>query len=115
MAKIRRLNCFDIPKLKKMISYLGDVDEDEFTKSLWNEILLEAQNLLPLDFSFLPESFVLVDEKEILGLITVTPTAGNPYKINISRLIFSNNLYEIGKQLVEFIIARFGSKGATSF
>jgi hypothetical protein len=115
MARIRRLNCFDISKIKKMISYLGDINEGEFIKALWNEILLKAQNLLPLCYSFLPESFVLVDNKEILGLITVNPTAGNPYKINISRLVFSENMFEVGKQLVEFIVARFGARGAVSF
>ena len=56
-----------------------------------------------------------VSDKEILGLITVVPTMGNPYKINISRLIFGNNYYEAGQQLVEFVIARYGARGAVSF
>lgn len=115
MARIRRLNCFDIPKIKRMISYLGDVDEAKFAKALWHEILLEAQNFLPLKYSFLPESFVLVEKDEILGLITVNPTLGNPFKINISRLLFLKNMFDVGKQLVEFIVARFGAKGALSF
>lgn len=115
MIIIRSLNCFDIPKIKKMISYLGNTDGAGFTKALKNEILLKAQNLLPLKFSFLPESFVLISEKEILGLITIVPTYGNPYKINITRLIFLQNMYDVGKQLVEFVIARFGARGAISF
>ncbi|MBP3924672.1 hypothetical protein J6E39_05460 [bacterium] len=115
MIRIRRLNCFDIPKIKKMISYLGNTEGAEFTKALKNEILLKAQNLLPLKFCFLPESFVLVSGKEILGLITVAPTSGNPYKINITRLVFLQNMYDVGKQLVEFVIARFGARGAVSF
>jgi len=115
MIRVRRLNCFDIPKIKKMISYLGNTDGAEFTKALKSEILSKAQNILPLKYSFLPESFVLVSEKEILGLITVVPTSGNPYKINITRLVFLQNMYDVGKQLVEYVIASFGARGAVSF
>lgn len=115
MAIIRRLSCFDIPKIKKMVSYLGDTEGTVFTKVLKHEILLKTQFILPLKFCFLPESFVLVDNKGILGLITVAPTRGNPYKINVTRLIFLQNMYDVGKQLVEFVVARFGAKGALSF
>lgn len=115
MALIRRLNCLDIPKISKMIEYLDNNDNDKFTTDLRNEACVMLHTLLPLKFKFLPESYVLCDENEILGLITVTPTMGNPYKINISRLIFGNDYYDAGKQLVEFVIARYGAKGASSF
>lgn len=115
MARIRRLTCLDIPKISKMIEYLDNNDNDKFTHDLRNEACVMLHTLLPLKFKFLPESYVLCDGKEILGLITVTPTMGNPYKINISRLIFGNNYYDAGKQLVEFVIARYGAKGASSF
>lgn len=114
MSRIRRLNYFDIVKIQKMISYLND-EGIGLTKSLQAEVLAKVQGLLPLRFSFLPESFVLCNKKEILGLITVIPTYGNPYKVNISRLVFSENMYDVGKQLVEFVIAKFGAKGAVSY
>lgn len=113
MTVIRRLNCFDAPKIKKMISYLGD--NDRISKSLSNEAFGLIHGLLPLKYKFLPESYILLEKKEILGLITVAPTSGNPYKMNITRLIFQQNMYDVGKSLVEFVIARFGAKGATSF
>ena len=113
MTLIRRLNCFDAPKIKKMISYLGD--NEKISKGLSNEAFGLIHGLLPLKYRFLPESYILLEKKEILGLITVVPTNGNPYKINITRLIFQQNMYDVGKRLVEFVIARFGAKGATSF
>lgn len=113
MTIIRRLNCFDAPKIKKMIAYLGN--DEKFSNDLTAEAFLMIHHVLPLKYKFLPESYILVENKEILGLITVVPTYGNPYKINISRLIFKQNMYDIGKQLVEFIIARYGAKGAASF
>ena len=115
MARIRRLSCLDIPKISKMIEYLDNNDNDKFTHDLRNEAFTMLHTMLPLKYKFLPESYVLCEGKEILGLITIIPTMGNPYKINISRLIFGNNFYDAGKQLVEFVIARYGAKGATSF
>ena len=115
MTVIRRLNCFDAPKIKKMISYLTDEDSEKFSRALTSDAMLIVHNLLPLKYKFLPSSYILLEQKEILGLITVIPTRGNPYKINISRLIFQQNMYDVGKRLVEFVIARLGAKGASSF
>lgn len=115
MTRIKRLNCFDIPKILKMTEYLGADDSDRFTRDLQNEVVRTLHSSFPLKYKFLPESYVLLEKKEILGLITILPTMGNPYKIMITRLIFHNNLYDIGKQLVEFVIAKYGALGAVSF
>ena len=92
MTVIRRLNCFDTPKIKKMISYLGSDDGEKFSKAITNEAFVMLHAILPLKYKFLPESYILLEKGEILGLITVVPTSGNPYKINITRLIFQQNL-----------------------
>lgn len=113
MTIIRRLNCFDAPKIKKMIAYLGS--DDKFSRDILNEAFYTLQAVLPLKYNFLPESYILLENNEILGLITIAVTIGNPYKINITRLVFKQNMYDIGKQLVEFVIARYGAKGAISF
>ena len=113
MGTIRRLNCFDRPKIKKMISYLGG--EDEFSKALMREAFVMLHAFLPLKYKFLPETYILLENDEIQGLITIVPTYGNPYKINITRLIFKQNDSDVGNQLTEFIIARYGAKGAISF
>lgn len=112
MTIIRRLNCFDAPKIKKMISYLGD---DRFSRAITAEAFAVLHAIFPLKYKFVPESFILLENNEILGLITIAPTNGNPYKINITRLVFKQNLYDVGKQLVEFIVAKYGAKGAISF
>lgn len=113
MTIIRRLNCFDAPKIKKMIAYLGT--DAKFSRAFTTEVFLAAHAVLPLQYRFMPESYILLENDEILGLITVVPTSGNPYKMNITKLIFKQNLYDVGKQLVEFVIARYGAKGAVSF
>lgn len=115
MVVIRRLNCFDYPKLKKLISYLCTDDSDRLAKNLMQEPPDIINAMLPLSLKFRSESFILIEDNEILGLITAICTAGNPYKINITRLIFKENRYEIGKQLVEFLIQKLGGKGANTF
>lgn len=113
--QIRRLTYFDHRKLKTLVSYLCNDENDKLAKSIMQEPLGLINSILPLAIKFSPESFILVDNNEILGLITTARTPGNPYKINITRLIFKENMYEVGKQLVEFVIHRLGAKGATSF
>lgn len=113
MTIIRRLNCFDAPKIKKMIAYLGS--DDKIMEDFAHQAAGVFHEILPLKYKFLPESFILLEGSEILGLITTVPFSGNPYKLSITRLIFKQNMYDIGKQLVEFVIARYGAKGAKSF
>ena len=110
MIKIRRLTCFDHPKLKKLISYLCTDDNDKLAKSLAEEPIGFLNAMLPLKLKFKSESFILIDKHEILGLITTVRTPGNPYKINITRLIFKDNMYEIGKGLVKYVMEKFGEK-----
>lgn len=115
MARIRRLNCFDIQKISKMVNYTEGEDGVRFKKDLTSEAFNFLHTLLPLKYKFRPETYVFLDKKNIEGVITISPTMGNPYKINITRLVFSNNSYDIGKQLVDFVVARYGAKGANSF
>lgn len=112
--QIRRLTYFDYPKLKKLVSYLCD-GNDKFAKSILDAPVSILNSLLPLSIKFKPESFIFVENNEILGLITTAKTPGNPYKINITRLIFKENLYEIGQKLIDFTVQKFGGLGATSF
>ncbi len=113
--RIRRLNFTDLPKIRKMIAYLGNTESVTYAKALRNYLCGIVQDALPLCFSVATEVFVLTSGAEILGLITVEPTVGNPYKMNITRLIFSQNMYDVGKQLVEFVTARFSARGANAF
>lgn len=115
MTRIRKLNCFDTAKLKKMISYLGSDESEQFLDAFLNEPSGMLNFILPLKYKFLSESYILLDGKEILALITIEPTIGNPYKINITKLIFQNNLYDAGKQLIDFVLSRYSAKGATTF
>lgn len=113
--QIRRLTYLDYGKIKKLVSYLCPDDNDKLAKSIMEEPLGIINAMLPLTLKFKSESFILIEDKEVLGLITTIKTAGNPYKINITRLIFKENMYDVGQKLVEFVVHKLGAKGATTF
>lgn len=115
MARIRKANYFDKFKLKKMISFLSSDAIAHYIKGLMNFPFTTLHSVLPLKLKFLPESYVIEDDRNIIGLITVLPTNGNPFRLNISRLFLEQDYYNAGKQLIEFVIARYGAKGATNF
>jgi len=116
MARIRKPVYLDRSKLKKMISFLSTDAVNQYTKVLMNFPLFSyLHETLPQSMKFLPESYVLAEEKEIIGMITVSPSAGNPVRLNISRLFLEQNYFSAGKQLVEFVVSKYGAKGATTF
>lgn len=113
--RIKRLTYFDYGKIKKLVSYLCVDDRDRLVKSISEVPFGMINAMMPLALKFKSESFILVENGEVLGLITTAKTPGNPYKINITRLIFKENMYDVGKQLVEFVVHKLGAKGATTF
>lgn len=115
MVRIRKLRCLDKYRLKKMISFLSSDAINHYTKVLMNYPFNVIHDFLPLKFKFLPESYVLVEGKEIIGMITVSPNVGNSYRLNISRLFLEQNYFNAGKQLIEYVIAKYGARGASAF
>jgi len=114
MVKIRRLNISDYSEIKKLISFLN-TDDEKFSCGISEMLSGFVSSLMPLNLKFMPESFVLTQDNEIYGLITVCATCGNPCKINITHLILNNNNYEGAKTLVNFVVQKFGAKGANNF
>lgn len=115
MVRIRKANYFDKFKLKKMISFLSADIISYYTKVFMNFPFNMIHDLLPLALKFLPESYVIEENKEIIGMVTVAPTPGNPYKLTISRLFLEHDCFNAGKQLLEYVISKYGAKGATTF
>lgn len=115
MTKIRKTNYFDKFKIKKMISYLSPNIIKHYTKIFRYFPFAHLHSFLPMGLKFLPESYVIEDNKEILGLIALSPAHANPYKQTISRLFLDKEYFTIGKQLIDFVVAKYGSKGAYVF
>ena len=111
MDRIRRLNIFDKSKLLRM----SNVDSYDFKYNIAKEITCGGQIFLPLPMKFLPESFVFERDGEICGLISVSTAHGNPYRINIKRLLFKGEDYLTGKELINHTVGYYGELGAKIF
>lgn len=98
-----------------MISFLSSDAINHYTKVFMNFPFNTMHDLLPLKFKFLPESYVIEENKDIIGMVTVTPTAGNPLKLNINRLFLEHDYFNAGKQLIDYVISKYGAKGAHTF
>ena len=114
MSNIRRLNIFDKAQIKK-IAGLTSLNSDYFKYNILKECACSIQSLLPLRCKFMPESFVYNENLSIKGMVSIRTTRGNHEQINISRLLFENNDYKTGRELINFIIRHYGEQGAKNF
>ena len=62
MIVIRRLTCFDYPKLKRLVSYLCTDDNDKMAKNFAQDSISFVNAILPLNMKFKPESFILIED-----------------------------------------------------
>lgn len=98
-----------------MISFLSSDTMNHYTKVFMDFPFDSIHDLLPLNLKILPESYVIEENKNIIGMVTISPTLGNPFKLTISSLFLERNCFDEGKQLIEFIISKYGAKGAATF
>ncbi len=118
MAKIRNLALRDIPKLKRMISMISNLSSADVGfgyKSYVPFPINWINRILPLQLKFASDSYVAFDENKVCGLITLKQQEKNPQSWRISKLFLDENGYDIGRQLVSFVIARYGAMGANTF
>ncbi|MDD3013941.1 MAG: hypothetical protein PHC34_09595 [Candidatus Gastranaerophilales bacterium] len=117
MAKIRQLKYQDIKKIQAMIQYVVPgvasnlISEDKFIIYPLNLI----HNLLPVNMKFLQETYVAVEKKEVLGLISLTPDTKQKTRWRINKLILNVNAYDVGRQLIDFVVNKYGGAGVETF
>lgn len=115
MAKLRKLGLFDIAKIKKMMSVVSSDDIPSLTELFLLSPLIHIQGYLPIKLRKMPESFVSIENKAINGMISIRSEFGNPYKWNIKDLFLDKNSYAAGRQLVDYVLAKYGAMGANTF
>jgi len=117
MTKIIPIRQCDIDKIIKMIEY---VTPDLSPGMIGNRIFIPfpfdmLHNILPLNLKFLQESYVAVENNEPLGLISLAPDGHTKTRWKINRLVLGMNAYDIGKQLIDFVVNRYGGAGVEVF
>ena len=112
MTKIRKLYFFDKKNAGEMISFLNNGDSC-LSRIVFNP-LIPIHYLLPIKFKFLPESYVLKEEKEIKGIITVTPSRCPIKQVEIQNLLFEENCYSDAEELIQYVVSRYKAMGTAS-
>jgi hypothetical protein len=87
------------------------ISEDKFITYPLNLI----HDLLPVNLKFLQESYVAVEKDEVLGLISLTPDTKQKTRWRINKLILNVNAYDVGKQLIDFVVNKYGGAGVETF
>ncbi len=113
MSRIRKLYYFDKKNMQEMISFLNN--RDAYISHVMFNPFLPLHHMLPLKLKFLPESYVLKDNKEIKGLITVAPSKSPVKRMEILRLFFEENCYEDACELIQYAVSKYKALGTISF
>ena len=118
MAKIKKISYSDILNVKKLISVVCNDNVMSYRRLFFLSVpITQIQNFLyNVHCRKFAETYVVLDNSNNLkGVITVKAQRGNPYKWQIKRLFLDKSSHEEGKQLVEYIIAKFGARGVDTF
>ena len=117
MTKIRKLTPLDIAKIQKMIDYLEPgISSNILSDRKFTIFPLDIlHDFLPVQMRFLQESYVAVEDSELLGLIGLVPDGGQKIRWKINRLILNTNAYDIGKLLIDYVVNKYGGAGIETF
>ncbi len=118
MAKIKKLSYGDILHVRKLISVVCNENVMSYRRLLFLSVPVTfIQNFLyNVHCRKFPETYVVFDnENKLKGVITVKAQRGDPYKWQLKRMFLDRTSHEEGKQLIEYIIAKFGARGVDTF
>lgn len=120
MIKIRALGTRE---LKQVLNLLERFSEKEFEYSALQKFrqlyipFHRINQLLPPQFQFLPAIYVAVSRKKVLGLIWLSRDGKKKNRWKIDQLIIDPDefSYDVGTQLVHYVINRYGAEGVQTF
>ena len=100
-----------------MIEYIGiGTPSNIIDEGVFRLLPFEAfHNLLPMNLKFLQENYVAMEGKKLLGLISLIPDCKQKTRWRINRLVLNANAYEIGKQLIDYVVNKYGGAGVETF
>lgn len=112
MTKIRPLYYFDKKYAREMISFLND--DVLFINNIVFNPLAPLYHLLPLSLKSFPESYVLKENKEMKGLITVAPAKTPTKQMEIQQLLFEDNCYGDAEEMIQYVVSKYKAMGTAS-
>ncbi len=117
MIKIRPVRQSDIKKIVEMIEFVspgvssGIIEDKKLIHFPFNFF----HKILPVNFKFLQECYIAVEDKKPLGLISLAPDGKTKTRWKINRLVLGADAYNAGKQLIEYVVNKYGGAGVENF
>ncbi len=117
MIKIVSIRQSDIKKIVKMIEYVAPGISPEMigNKNFIHFPFNILHKILPLHMKFLEECYVAIENDEPLGLISLAPDGHIRTRWKINRLVLGINAYDVGKQLIDYVVNKYGGDGVETF
>lgn len=116
MAKIKQFNILYHKKVEKMLSVISSEEKISFGTTFICFILNAIQDFLPIALKNNKSSFIAVnDENNVKAFITTEAAYGNYKKRFIKKLFLDKNSFDEGKQLIDYIVTKYGAIGADTF
>lgn len=116
MAKIRRFNISHFKKVQKMVSSISPDEKISYGGTILGGFLDIFQDFMPLALRKSPESYIVVNENnDVKAFITIEVTKGNKHKWFVKQLFLDKNSFDEGKQLIGYVVAKYGALGADTF
>jgi ribosomal protein S18 acetylase RimI-like enzyme len=120
MIKIRPLGPWE---LRQVLALLGRYRHGESEYALLQQMqqlyipMHRVSRSLPLNWQFLPGLFVAVADKKVLGLIWLSRDGQQARRWKIDHLILDpeTSSYDMGTQLLSYVINRYGGDGVQTF
>jgi hypothetical protein len=117
MIKIRALGTRE---LKQVLGLLAHTEQFEYgVLEQFRQLYVPMHRLslvLPPKHQFLPGIFVAIAGQKVLGLIWLSPDGGNNrWKIDQLLIDPNESTYDVGTQLVNYVVNRYGGEGVQTF
>lgn len=120
MIKIRALRPGDVRQVLSLLNRYTDRESEQSVLHKMQQLYIplhRVSQLLPLNWQFLPAIFVAVSHNKVLGLIWLSKDGAQSRRWKIDHLILDPEScsYDVGAQLVNYVINRFGGDGVQTF
>jgi ribosomal protein S18 acetylase RimI-like enzyme len=124
MIKIRALRSSELKQVLSLLNRYSDRESEYSVLLKMQQLYIPLHRLsllLPLNLQFMPAIFIAAaesaTENKVLGLIWLSPDGRHYRRWKIDHLIMDPNTssYDVGTQLVHYIMNRYGGEGVQTF
>lgn len=120
MIKIRALRPGELRQVLTLLNRYSDRESEYSLLQKMQQLYIpmhRLSQLFPLTLQFMPAIFVAVADEKVLGLIWLSRDGRHSRRWKIDHLILDPDSfsYDVGTQLVNYVINRYGADGVQTF